>query len=226
MNTVVTTIKRPSPAVIARYRTILIGQLTQRLAPEQLMDSAIQPLGGRGVRIVGPAVTVGSQHPDFMMGIVGTGVAQAGDVMLIAPQHHEAGAAWGAGLTISTDIIGCEGVVVDGLVTDAHNILACSTPVFCRGATLRTRPNDEHGSVNSEVVCGGVRVRPGDLIVGDLDGVCVVPAADIERLIDPVEASSRQILEGGAQMRADRATIFDRMGGKKLAADLGLAWID
>lgn len=226
MNKLFAGIQRPSATTVDRYRTVLLGQLIKHLPPGQLMDDAIKPLGGHHTRIVGPALTVGSEYPDFMMGILATGVAQAGDVIVVAPEHHAVGAAWGAGLTISTDILGCEGVVVDGLVTDAHNILACTTPVFSRGATLRTRDNDQHGSVNIEILCGGVRVHPGDLIIADLDGGCVVPRADIERLIDPVEAASRQILAGGAQMRVDKATIFDRMGGRGLAAELGVEWVD
>ena len=225
MNKLYAGIQRPSRALIDRYRTVLVDQLVKHLAPSQLMDSAIKPLCHRDVRIVGPAVTAVSEHPDFMMGILATGVAQAGDVILIAPGEAAAGAAWGAGLTISADIVGCEGVVVDGLVIDTHKMLQCETPVFCRGSTLRTRPNDRHGSINVEAICGGVRIRPGDLIVGDLDGVCVVPAGDVERLIASLEDGSRRILDGAERMRADRTTIFDRMGGRALAADLGIEWL-
>ncbi len=224
MNKIFASIERPDPALVERYRSVLLGQLVKVLSPGQIMDDAIKPFAGRKVRIAGPAVTAVSSHPDFMLGILATGVARAGDVIVIAPGDPDAGAAWGAGLTISTDILKCEGVVVDGFVTDADHMLACTTPVFCRGATLRTRPNTEHGSVNIEAKCGGVGIRAGDLIVGDLDGVCVVPAEDIERLIEPLEAISRQILEGADKMRADAATIFDRMGGEKLARDLGIEW--
>jgi 4-hydroxy-4-methyl-2-oxoglutarate aldolase len=212
MNKIFASIERPDPALVERYRSVLQGQLVKVMSPGQIMDDAIKPLAGRKVRIAGPAVTAVSDHPDFMVGILATGVAKAGDVIVIAPRDPSAGAAWGAGLTISTDILKCEGVVVDGFVTDADHMLACATPVFCRG------------SVNVDAKCGGVRIRAGDLIVGDLDGVCVVPAEDIERLIEPLEAISRQILEGADKMRADAATIFDRMGGEKLARDLGIEW--
>ena len=109
MNEIFASIERPDPALVERYRSVLLGQLVKVLSPGQIMDDAIKPFAGRKVRIAGPAVTAVSSHPDFMLGILATGVARAGDVIVIAPGDPDAGAAWGAGLTISTDILKCEG---------------------------------------------------------------------------------------------------------------------
>ena len=93
------------------------------------------------------------------MAIIATGAAQPGDVIVMAANSDLEGHTWGSGLTLSAKNVGCEGVVVDGLVIDSDSILALQVPVFCRGSTLRSKGTEELGSVNVPVVCGGAASR-------------------------------------------------------------------
>ncbi len=226
MPKVYASINRPPRDLVAHVRGLRLDQIVKALPVTQLMDSAIKPLGLRNVRIVGPAVTVASVGPDPMLGMIATGVAQPGDVIVVAAGGNEAGFAWGGGLTLSAANVGCAGVVVDGVVIDADSIVEQDTPVFCRGSTLRSTPIEVRGSINVAVTCGGVLIEPGDLIVGTLDGVCVIPRADIEELVATVGPESARINANIETLIATKQTIFDLRGGRSLADDLGLEWVD
>ncbi|MDA0369850.1 MAG: 4-hydroxy-4-methyl-2-oxoglutarate aldolase [Proteobacteria bacterium] len=226
MPKVYASINRPPRDLVAQVHGLRLDQIVKALPTAQLMDSAIEPLGLRNVRVVGPAVTVASVGPDPMLGMIATGVAQPGDVIVVAAGGSTAGFAWGGGLTLSAANVGCAGVVVDGVVIDADSIVEQSLPVFCRGATLRSTPVQARGSVNVAVTCGGVLIEPGDVIVGTLDGVCVIPRGDVADLIAAVGPESARINANIETLKATRQTIFDLRGGRRLADDLGLEWID
>lgn len=111
---------------------------------------------------------------------------------------------WGSGLTTSAKNIGVEAVIVDGAVLNTNIILDRQLPVFCRGSHPAHGTRDKPGSVNVPVSCGGVIVNPGDLILGDMDGVLVVPRADALKIAvacDERTARRRQM---------DRLTITRR----------------
>lgn len=218
-------IARPDPALSERYRQVRMDQVVKLLPPAQLMESAIRPLAQQPWQIVGPAVTVSAADATSMAALLATGVAQAGDVIVIAA-GNPAGYAWGGGLTLSADHIGCAGVVVDGSVIDAQDILTRVTPVFCRGSTLHRPTGSRLGSVNVPVTCGGVRIEPGDMVLGTLDGVCVIPRADAARLIEPVEQESQRINANIAKLKATRSTLFALRGGRAITKGTDIDWMD
>ncbi|MBM3505273.1 MAG: hypothetical protein FJX65_15535 [Alphaproteobacteria bacterium] len=219
-------IARPSPDVVAEFRCARLDQIVKSLPRDRLMDMAIKPLGGSAVRIVGPAVTVAAGTANPMLAVVATGVVRPGDVIVIAAGGDSSGYTWGGGLTLSAQNVGCEGVVVDGLVIDADSILERSVPVFCRGATLHPPAPVPPGSINVEVVCGGAKVCPGDLIVGALDGVCVIPREELSERLAQAITESQRIEANIAKLQATKGTIFDLRGGRQMARDLGLEWVD
>ena len=158
------------------------------------------------------------------MAIIATGAAQPGDVIVMAANSDLEGHTWGSGLTLSAKNVGCEGVVVDGLVIDSDSILALQVPVFCRGSTLRSKGTEELGSVNVPVVCGGVDIRPGDLVLGSLDGVYVIPQEELESRIQEAEPESARIQANIEKLVTSKGTIFDLRGGRGMARKLGIDW--
>ncbi len=226
MAKVVARIERPPRALVERFRPIRLEVLVQLLTGRGLMDSAIKPLALQNWRIVGPALTAEPAGTDTMGGIMAVGVAQPGDVVVMAAQGDCSAGCWGGGLTLSAEHIGCEGVVVDGAVLDARMILQRSTPVFCRTSTARHVIADVPGSINIDVTCGGVGVQPGDLIVGELDGVIAIPRASLEALIGPAEDRNRRLEEAGRALAASRGTLFDLRGGRAMLEAKGVDWIE
>jgi 4-hydroxy-4-methyl-2-oxoglutarate aldolase len=226
MAKVIATIERPPKALVDRFRPIRLEILVQLLTGEGLMDSAIKPLAQQNWRIVGPALTVAPAGTDTMAGIMSVGLAQAGDVVVVAAQGDCSAGCWGGGLTLSAEHVGCEGVVVDGAVLDGRMILQRPVPVFCRTSTARHVVGNIPGSINVDVTCGGVPVQPGDLIVGELDGVIVVPRASMEALIGPAEEKNRRLEEAGRTLKESRGTLFDLRGGRAMLEAKGVEWID
>jgi len=222
---IITRIERPDATLVERFRHVRMDQIIKALHPSQLLDSAIKPLAQRDCHILGPAVTVSGADANSLTGILAAGVAQAGDVIVMAAGNPR-GYAWGGGQTLSADHVGCAGVVVDGPVIDADAILQRTTPVFCRGSTLHKGTQEELGSINVPVVCGGVTIHPGDLVIGTLDGVCVIPREQAPGMIDQVEQDSARIEANIAKLKATKSTIFALRGGRSITKDLDIDWID
>lgn len=115
-------------------------------------------------------------------------IACEGDVIVASVDgYHDAGY-WGGLMTTSALAKGVAGLAIDGCVRDSEEIADMAFPVFCRGTCMRGTAKDTLGTVNHAIIFGGVMVHPGDLILGDDDGIVVVPAARF----DEVLAAARQ----------------------------------
>ncbi|MDX2222613.1 MAG: RraA family protein [Rhodospirillaceae bacterium] len=220
------TIPRPPAEVVGRFKQVMREVVTENVGRSQMMDPAIKPLNGRDWSIVGPAVTVKIDAFDHLMSIAALGVAQPGDVIVIAANGHLHSAVWGGGLTLSAKHVGVEAVVVDGAVMDSRAILAREVPVFCRGSHPSHGTWERPGSVNVPVACGGIIVNPGDLVFGDLDGVVVVRREDAETVLSACEEKTQRLRQVGAELTAAKSTMFARRGGKDLIRKAGVEWID
>jgi regulator of RNase E activity RraA len=150
---------------------------------EGFLDPGIRPLY-RPIRMVGRALTVGSPPRDN--GILRRAIREArpGDVLVISRAGDLRHAAFGGLLGLAAKQRGIAGVVLDGPATDLAEIAELRLPVFARGiSALTTRRLDIGGTVGEPITCGGVRVATGDYVLGDEDGVLIIPAADIESVV-------------------------------------------
>lgn len=220
------TIERPAPEIVARFRRIVREVVTEHLGKSRIMDPAIKALVGRPWDIVGPAVTVDLDSFDHLMCIAALGVARRGDVIVVAAHGHTGQAVWGSGLTTSARNLGIEAVVVDGAVLNANIILEREVPVFCRGTHPAHGTREKPGSVNVPVSCGGVVVQPGDLILGDLDGLIVVPRADAAQIAAACEERTALLLKNRAAMLGQGQTFFELVGGRQTIERAGVQWIE
>lgn len=153
------------------------------------MACAIQPLSP-GMRLCGPAVTCLS--PDLAIRKMAVDLAQPGDVLVIAAEGITERACFGEYTAHKMQLKGIAGVVIDGATRDAAQIRELGFPTFVRGVTPRnySYPIDPlSGAVNVEVSCGGIIVRPGDLVFGDDDGVVVVPLEIAGQLAGTITAA-------------------------------------
>jgi RraA family protein len=139
------------------------------------MDSRIRPVWA-GARLAGPAFTVRTppgEHPSVRRA---ADEAPAGSVIVVDGAGAVDRALWGdkmARLALDRDIAG---IVVDGAVRDAEGIEEVGFPVFAAGITPTPPRREQEGELDVPVTCGGLTVRPGDVVYGDLDGVVVVAA--------------------------------------------------
>lgn len=171
------------------------------------MDWRIRLLSGQ--RLVGPAFTVRTVAGDSATIHRALREVPADHVLVVSAEGGTDRAVWGAVLTEAARRAQLIGAVIDGLVRDLAQIRASGFPLFARGSSPAGPHKDGHGTFGDVVRCGGVVVSPGDLIVGDLDGVVVVPAARVDRV-------SRDAVE---RLRAE-ATWIERIRSGETSADI------
>lgn len=154
------------------------------------MDAGIRRLSGG--HLAGPVHTIHTGVGDSLTVHRGVAVAPPGSVIVIDAQGGLERAVWGGVLTHAATARGVLGVVIDGVVRDLDEIAALGFPVFARGTCPAGPHKAFHGTVGGTVHCGGVEVRPGDVVVGDADGVTVVPAEHLAAALSEVEAVRRR----------------------------------
>ena len=185
LRVVVTTVERPSADTVAKYKNFYTGHVLDHLGKHGAMHSSIKPVFA-GARVCGPAVTVFG--PDWRLRFTAADLAQPGDVIVIVSGSTEH-ACFGDVTATRWQRKGIGGVVVDGAVRDIAGLRALGFPTFARNVTPRTfhyPAGMDHGAVNVPIACGGIIVVPGDMIVGDEDGVVVVPRAAAAEVADTV----------------------------------------
>ncbi|MCB2107850.1 MAG: RraA family protein [Rhodobacteraceae bacterium] len=226
MYEIVTDFERPDPALIERARANYFCLAGCRVGPRFVMDPGIKPLD-REWRICGPAFTVRPEHTqDMLMSQLAGKYVKPGDIVVIDAGGESRMAVFGASMSAGVKSSGAAGVVIDGYTLTAEVIRARENiPVFCRGTLSVAGQGKLPGWLNTPVICGGVIVNPGDLILGDEDGVVVIPKAQIEEVIAGVESNARpRPLDGNIAARKPAAVPYFRSSGAeekvdKLAAD-------
>ncbi|EON74612.1 RraA family protein [Lysinibacillus sphaericus] len=151
------------------------------------LRSDIKPLADH-FKIAGRAVTV--RLPDGENGAVleATRAANAGDILVIDAKGNMNRAVAGDFVISLAKGMGIQGFVVDGVIRDIEAIRKLNFPVFSLGTTVAAGNKNGGGKVNVPIAIGGVTVQPGDYIIGDVDGVLVVPQVDAERIVVTAEA--------------------------------------
>ncbi len=178
--------------------------------------------------MAGPAFTVRVHAADILM--VGKAVAEcpAGHVLVVDGHGHRNTALWGGIITIAARLKGLAGVVIDGAIRDSAEIAADPLPVFARSVVPNAGGAEYAGDLGVPVQCGGLPVNPSDWVVGDADGVVLVPAGRLEsalsgaeRLRVVEERITEAVLRGedlGALLRYD--AVLDRKRSEGLLPQL------
>ena len=200
------TIARPDAALVEALSHIAAANLSDAMANLNTMDSGIQALL-TGAKICGPACTAVTPSGDFLPVLKALRAAERGDVLVVDNQGNPDTALWGEITSMEGHLKGLAGIVLDGLVRDIAEIRELGFPVFARGTTPRVAGRGSLGEVNVAVRCGGTVVQPGDIIVGDSDGVVVVPLRKAEAVlsraqstVDYEEVLRAQVADGVSQV--------------------------
>jgi len=223
---IVTDFERPDPSLIERANHQYFCMVGCAVGPRYVMDPGIKPMDINW-RICGPAFTVRPEETDdVLMGQIAGKYVKPGDVVIIDAAGDKRAAAIGGSMCNGLKESGAVGIVVDGYVLTAEVIRKREgIPVFCRGTVSRAATYNGPGWLNVPVICGGVIVNPGDLIVGDEDGVVVVPRAQVEDVIAEVAGNpskdSGRPLDGNIPPREPQAgSYYQRCGAEDKVAAL------
>ena len=191
------TIPRLDPAMLQEWREIPAAVASDCLGRSHSMAAAISPLDP-SMRIVAPARTVDCMAADNSALHAAVGICEPGDVLVCNAQGYENNAIFGGLMTRAASDARIAGLVIDGSVRDSQEIVEAGFPCFSRGVVPRGPHKGFGGVIDGPVACGGVSVSPGDLIIGDADGVTVVPFAKVEQTL----AAAREILAKEARALA------------------------
>lgn len=181
------------------------------------MDSGLKPLSS-GRRLLGSAITVELPPGDNLMLYVAMKLAQPGDILVVNTGGNTTKAIWGELMTRSAMALKIGGMVVDGLVRDGELNGQLDFPIFCRGTVPVSVEKDGPGFVNGEISCGGVVVHPGDLVVGDDDGIVVVKKQDLPLVIENFkklqerESVRREQIESGQALPKWLERVMEEKG--------------
>lgn len=198
-----------------------VGTATIHEAQGQIgaMDNAIKPIDPTR-RLIGRALTVDTRPADNLMIHYALTKAQSGDVLVVDAKGFTEAGPWGDILTLAAQKVGLSGLVIDGMVRDADVIVELGFPVFCRGLSIKGTNKVQPGRVNEAVLCGGVTVNPGDVVVGDRDGVVVVSAERAEEVLAASEAREAKEEAMRADLNAGKTTV-ELLGLEPLLKQMG-----
>lgn len=178
---------RPDPALVERWGGVPASVAADILAGLTVLDAAIRPLKPlpAGKRLVGCAITALCEGTDYGAVHHAIAVAQAGDVIVVEAGGRSSPAIIGELLSGSARRKGVRGLVVNGAVRDVATLREWDDfPVFARHITPRGPSSYDRGVVNDTIALGGVKVSPGDIVLGDDDGVVIVPQGEAAAKID------------------------------------------
>lgn len=192
-----------APEVAARWAklpTANVGDAMQRLGA---LSSRIKPVWP-GATVVGTAYTVWTRAGDNKVLHEALGLAAPGDVLVVNGEGDETRALLGELMGERAKVNGLAGFVVDGAVRDAEILGEISMPVFARAVTPAGPFKNGPGRLGVTVAVGGVAVSPGDVVLGDSDGVVIVPRADAETVLAAAEAKFADETARRADIKAGR----------------------
>jgi 4-hydroxy-4-methyl-2-oxoglutarate aldolase len=220
-------VNRVAPDIVAQARDVTIADIHEAMGPAgraALMTDRMRPRQ-HGKRIAGPAVTAFCWPGDNLMMHRALYLAQPGDVLVVVCQAELSGAQWGDMATRYALKKGLAGVVVQGAARDVDQVRDLGFPVWSTHVSPIHPDKSGHGFVNAPVVCEGVHVCPGDLVVADGDGVIVVPRREAARIIAGAQARMRKEDESAGKIK-DGAAVWDLSGAAAIYAGMDIEEVD
>lgn len=208
---------------------LLLSEL-ERVAEAALLHEALGKRGALnhdvkpafiGAKVLGRALTIRGCPGDNLMLHQAISIAQPGDVLVATVDGYCEAGIWGEIATIAAQVRGIRGVVTDGAVRDIEQIQRLGFPVFSRALSIKGTTKRQKGALNQPITLAGVTVNPGDFVIGDADGVVIVPEAQAEAAIAKAHEIRRREEGFIARIKQGELTL-DVLGLRPALKELGL----
>jgi 4-hydroxy-4-methyl-2-oxoglutarate aldolase len=217
-------IVRADKAAVEKLSRFGVATVHEAMGRVGLMQPYMRPVY-TGAHACGPAITV-LLHPgdNWMMHVVAEQL-QPGDVVVAACTADNTDGFFGDLLATSFVARGAKGLIIDGGVRDVKDLTEMQFPVFSKAISAKGTVKATLGSVNIPVVCAGVAVNPGDVVIADADGVVIVPAGIAQQAADAAEA--REANEGEKRAKLAKGVLgLDMYNMRGPLEKAGLRYID
>ncbi len=191
---IVTEVPRPPEGLVGDLRGKAAANLADAMGRFHFMDPGI--VSRTGLPLCGVVVTVSSRPGDNLMVHKALEVTRPGDVLVVSTNGNTTSAVFGELMGHTAVGVDLGGIVVDGAIRDVEGLRALGIPAFSRTVSPGACDKDGPGEINVPIACGNTAVMPGDIVVGDGDGVVVIPREDAKQVLDRV-----RVLEANEKRR-------------------------
>lgn len=209
-------VTKVSEGVLAEYRQFVTPHLSDNMNRLNAVDASIRPIHRSG-KLVGSAFTVKTRPGDNLLVHKAIDMAGPGDVIVVDAGGDVTNAIMGEIMVNIAKKRGVEGFIIDGAIRDCEPIRDMNYPLFAKGITHRGPYKDGPGEINVPIQLGGVVVRPGDVILADMDGIVVIPFEYAKALIEKVKQTmtmEADIMESIANGTVDRNWVDELLRKK------------
>jgi regulator of RNase E activity RraA len=203
--------------IVDKFRAIPVANVSDSMSRMTATGPRLRPMHRSGP-LAGPALTVKSRPGDNLMLHKALDMAEPGDVIVVDAGGELTNSLFGELMLSYAVKRGVAGLVIEGAIRDAQALYERNVPVFAAGVTHRGPYKDGPGEIGFPIAIDGMLIEPGDLILGDWDGLVAVPYADVETVYKAAkaknDAETKQMLaiEAGTNDRSWVDQTLDRLG--------------
>ncbi|MFJ4029556.1 RraA family protein [Paenarthrobacter sp. NPDC089989] len=190
-----------SAQIAERYKAVPVSTVSDSMHRLSAAGASLRPMH-RGAVMAGPAVTVRTRPGDNLMVHLALDMAEPGDIVVVDAGGDLTNAIIGELMVMHATQLGLGGIVINGAIRDSGAIADQDLPVFAAGVTHRGPYKDGPGEINVPISVNGMTIRPGDLVIGDPDGVLAVPYEDAESILEAAIAKNAAELESATKLQA------------------------
>lgn len=213
--------RKVGPDLVEKFRALPVANVSDCMSRMTAGGPRLRPMHRSGA-LAGPALTVKTRPGDNLMLHKAIDMADPGDVIVVDGGGYLANSLMGEMMLAHAIKRGVAGFVIDGAIRDAEAFLARNLPVFAAGVTHRGPYKDGPGEIGYPIAIDGMTIDPGDLVLGDWDGVLAVPLADGPAVLAATKAKNEAEIR---QMAAIEAGTVDRTWVDKALERLGCAFV-